>query len=213
MRVLLQEPKDVSVEDLCKKRACNRGPIVLRRRCNQADELPQVRDLGLHPFLLRRHEILDALLQLRLHRWLISADGKQEMVEAHVPTKCLVRCPSLTLHQEDHLGVHQLRKHVQDHRSVEAWLSRNRHLLWNLLLQRPGAESFELGFRCFRLLGPGLQPLVKAESLDGLRGLRAPRLPPKGPRLLRHHPSAQHLEDFDQRWCRPVEMMGVDGQR
>ena len=153
------------------KTSARRGPATEGQSCfvdaaNQADELPQVRDLGLHPFLLRRHEILDALLQLRLHRWLISADGKQEMVEAHVPTKCLVRCPSLTLHQEDHLGVHQLRKHVQDHRSVEAWLSRNRHLLWNLLLQRPGAESFELGFP--GLFSEALQELCSCVTMSVL---------------------------------------------
>mmetsp|Transcript_147333 Transcript_147333/g.209046 ORF Transcript_147333/g.209046 Transcript_147333/m.209046 type:complete len:296 (-) Transcript_147333:1245-2132(-) len=134
MWVLLQEPKDVSVEDLCKKRLCNGGPIVLRRRRNQADEFPQVRDLGFHPSFLRHHEILDALLQLRLHSWLIAADGKQEMVEAHVSTKRLVRCPSFTLHEEDHLGIHQLGKDIQHHRCVEAWLRRSRSLLWNLLL-------------------------------------------------------------------------------
>ena len=104
MRVLFEEPEDVSVEDLCKEGLCNRHPVVLLRCRNQADELPQVGDLRLHPFLLGCHEVADALLELCLHRRLIAADGQQEVVEAHVAAEGLLRCPGLTFHQKHHLG-------------------------------------------------------------------------------------------------------------
>mmetsp|Transcript_29416 Transcript_29416/g.85374 ORF Transcript_29416/g.85374 Transcript_29416/m.85374 type:complete len:398 (-) Transcript_29416:139-1332(-) len=205
VRVGLQQPQNVSVEDLLEQGHCDVIPSASVGRGQQAEKLAQVRHLGLGPVAVAADEIADAGLDQAAKLRAAAFQLEQQVVEGHVAGEHLLRRVHLALHEEDDLRVHQLREHSEHVSGPNGRCQCGGDFDW--LLRRCGdlRRSAFAGL-CLSDVAEAI-PLVQG---DGLRGGRATARRPCG---LRHLPGGEGVEGGSQPRPAAAEVRVVDRQR